>query len=258
MQDLAHLLLGDLEVWQFFLVLAAAFATSIFHTLSGFAGGVLLSFLVAPLLGVEAVVPILAVALTISATGRAWAFRRDVDWRVLANIMLPAVPCIALSALVYSRLPVDAISVILGVFLILTVLLRRPLQRRGQRVGVAGLAAAGAVFGALSGVTIGAGMILAPFLIGRGLLRERMAAVFACIAFLLNATKSGVFAATATLDAHLMALGVAIGLCTIPGTFLGYSILKRTPVRIHTAFVEVLVAIGGVGFLAYGVLRSAG
>ncbi|MGE0502298.1 MAG: TSUP family transporter [Rhizobiaceae bacterium] len=252
MTDAVALLLGDLRAWQFVLVLAAAFSTSIFHTMSGFAGGVLLSFLIAPLLGVEAVIPVLAVALTISATSRAWAFRRDVDWRVLATIMAPATPAIVAGSLVYTLMPIAAISIVLGVFLLATVMLRRPLRQGSQGVGTFGLGLAGAAFGALSGITIGAGMILAPFLMGRGLVRERFAAVFACIALLLNATKSTVFLATATLDAHLVTLGVAIGLCTIPGTWLGYELLMRTSVRVHTAFVEALIVIGGVGFVWYG------
>jgi uncharacterized membrane protein YfcA len=252
MGDAFALLAGDLAPWQLILMLIVAFATSIFHTLSGFAGGVLLSFLVAPILGVDAVVPVLAVALTISATSRAWTFRRDVDWSVLAAIMVPALPAIAVGSVVYTLLPTTAISIVLGTFLLATVALRRPLQRRGQRIGPLGLGVAGVVFGALSGVTIGAGMILAPFIIGRGLARERFAAIFACIALLLNITKSVVFVSTATLDAHLITLGVAIGLCTIPGTWLGYALLMRTPVRVHTAFVETLIAIGGIGFLWYG------
>lgn len=252
MSELYRLLAGELAFWQLAILLLAALATSVFHTLSGFAGGLLLSILIAPLIGVGAVVPVLAVALVISASSRVFAFRNEIDRAALANVMVPALPGIVSGAVIYSYLPPWLISVILGVFLLAVVSIRRPLEKRGARVGVVGLGLAGALFGLLSGVTIGGGMILAPFLIGRGLVRERLAALFAAVGLLLNLTKTSVFLATSTLDMHLLALGAAIGLCTIPGTYLGYSILRRTSVRVHTNFVEGLVFVAGIGFVWSG------
>lgn len=256
MEGLYAAILSDLSAWQVAFLLLAALATSVFHTLSGFAGGVLLSIVVAPVIGVEAVVPALAVALTISATSRIFAFRRFIDFGILANIMIPALPGIVFGAAVYSILPAWLISIILGGFLLLVVAIRRPLQKGGKRVGVVGLGAAGAVFGILSGITIGGGMLLAPFLLGRGLFKERLAALFAAVGFLLNVTKSSVFLATSALDQHLVFLGIAIGACTIPGTYVGMAILRRTSVRIHTGFVEALVAFAGLAFLWAGFTGS--
>jgi uncharacterized membrane protein YfcA len=249
MDSLRELLLGNLSYLHLAALLLAALATSVFHTLSGFAGGLLLSVLVAPILGVAAVVPVLPVALIMSATTRVYMFRKDIDYPTLINIMVPAVPGIVIGAVVYGYLPAWLISAILGLFLVTVVAIRRPLDRIGVRVGVVGLGSLGFAFGLLSGVTIGGGMILAPFCINRGLVKEKLAALFAAIGFFLNLTKTSVFLTTSVLDLHLVLLGIAVGLCTVPGAYLGYEILKRTSVRIHTNFVEGLVFVAGVFFV---------
>jgi hypothetical protein len=46
-----------------------------------------------------------------------------------------------------------------------------------------------------------------------------------------------------------------MGLCTIPGTWVAAWIVKRTDIRIHTLFVEVLIVVGGASFI-YGSLTA--
>lgn len=233
-------------------LLAAAFATAVFHTVGGFAGGVLLALAIAPAIEVRLIVPLLSICLVIGAISRMAVFRRELDVRTYGLIMAPALPGIVAGSLLYTRLSEDAVSIVLGVFLLATVALQRTLASRGIAVPRSGLAAAGAVFGLLSGLTIGAGILLAPFLIGRGILRERLAAVFAAVALAMNFTKSTVFLSAGTLPADLAVVGIAMGVCTIPGTLLGRAILYRTPVRVHSAFVEGLVLAAAVLFLWNG------
>ncbi|MBI4183034.1 MAG: sulfite exporter TauE/SafE family protein [Proteobacteria bacterium] len=231
------------------LVAVVTFATSIFHTVSGFAGGLLLAVFLAPVIGVRAIVPVLSVALLISHSSRVWVFRRAVDLGVFRAVMVTGLPACVLGALVYTWLPVDAIAAVLGVFLIATVPLGRVLRARNFRVGARGLSVAGAGFGVLSGGTIGGGMVLIPFLMGAGLSGERLIAQIATVALVVNLTKAVVFGSTALLDANLLAAGVLIGLCTVPGNYVGHWIVRRTPVRIHNLFIEGLILLGGLVFL---------
>jgi uncharacterized protein len=43
---------------------------------------------------------------------------------------------------------------------------------------------------------------------------------------------------------------VAMGLFTVPGTWLAAWVVRRTSVRIHTIFVEALIVIGGLAMIA--------
>lgn len=250
--------LGGFALQDLLLVFLAAAASGLFHTLNGFAGGVVLSILLVPIIGVANLVPVLSVALAIGAASRLWAFRRLVDWRLLANVMLPALPGIVAGAYVYSRLSPAMISVVLGVFLVLLVPARRPLEKRGFVGGHWGLAAAAVLFGFLSGVTVGAGMILTPFVLGLGVYRERLAALFAGTGFCMNVTRAATFGLTATLDPGMAALGAFVGLAVIPGTYAGYFLLKRTPIRIHTVFVELVSFTAGLLFIINGARGLAG
>jgi uncharacterized membrane protein YfcA len=234
---------------ELLLALVAAFSTSILHTVSGFAGGLVLGILIAPIVGVEAIVPLMSVALMISATTRLWAFRRAVNWRIYRQVMVTGLPCIAIGAVIYGFLPTRAISGLLGVFLIVSVLARRSLERRKVQVGPAGFMSMGVVFGLLSGSTIGAGMVLIPLYLGAGLVGESLIAMIASVGFTMNVTKMLVFASSAVLDWETLLLGLMIGICTIPGTYSGYWIVRKTPVRVHTMLVEALVILGGAYFI---------
>ncbi|MEM7045790.1 MAG: hypothetical protein AAF543_23520 [Pseudomonadota bacterium] len=47
-------------------------------------------------------------------------------------------------------------------------------------------------------------------------------------------------------------IGAGLGLRTIPGHYLGRLILQRTPVRIHTLFLEAFMLVGALYFISQG------
>ena len=68
----------DIDFLFAFLAAAAAFSSAVFHSFSGFAGGLVLAVMLAPLLGIKETVPVVATALIISNVARIWAFRKSV------------------------------------------------------------------------------------------------------------------------------------------------------------------------------------
>ena len=58
--------MGEIDFLFVFLVAAAAFSSAVFHSFSGFAGGLVLAVMLAPLLGIKETVPVVATALIIS------------------------------------------------------------------------------------------------------------------------------------------------------------------------------------------------
>jgi len=239
----------DLDALSMMLIVLAAFGTALFHAVGGFAGGLLLAICLAPLLGVKETVPVTATAMIISNSYRVWAFRHTVDWRVFRAVFLASVPFIILSAMIYIALPVSVVALVLGTFLILAVPLRRYMSRRAFGVGPRGLAIAAVPYGLVSGSTFGAGLMLAPFLMGAGLAGEHLVATVAALGFGLNLTKTVVFGFSPVLDSPLLIKGIIIGLCTIPGTYAGRWIVRRTPIRLHTQFMEFFILCGAAFFL---------
>ena len=233
----------------YLLIAAIAFGTAVFHSVGGFAGGLLLAICLAPILGVKETVPVTAAAMIVSNSARIWVFRHAVNWRVFLCVFGAAVPGIVMGAVVYVNLPVHHVALVLGGFLIASVPLRRRLEARRFRVGARGLAIAGLPFGLISGTTFGAGVMLAPFLLGAGLLGESLVGTVAALGLGLNVTKSLVFGFSPLLTQALAVQGMLIGLCTIPGAYLGRWIVRNTPIRVHTLFLETLIFCGAGYFL---------
>ena len=89
---------------------------AVFHSVAVFGGGLILSIMLALVIGSKAVVPVIAVSLLVSHTSRVWAFGRGFTWPVYRNLMTTAFPGIIVGAVVYSYLPTSAIAALMGVF----------------------------------------------------------------------------------------------------------------------------------------------
>jgi uncharacterized membrane protein YfcA len=205
--------------------------------------------MLAPLLGVKETVPVVATALIISNIARIWAFRKSVAIKEYLAVFLTGLPFIVLSAYVYVSLPVGVVALVLGLFLLVSIPLNRSLKKKEVKVGLRGLALAGIPYGIVSGSTFGAAVMLAPFLIGAGLAGETMIGTIALLGFSLNVTKTIVFGMSPLLTNELMVTGILVGLCTMPGAYVGRWLVRNTAVRVHSQFMEIFIACGGLLFL---------
>ncbi len=249
-------LLDQLDWSTLILVAIAAFSTALFHSVAGFAGALLLSVCLAPLIGVKAVVPVVALAMIISNINRTLLFREHINWRVYGAIIITGLPGIILGAVVYLYLSVKAVAFVLGCFLLVTIPLRRLLKKRNYNVGLRGFSAVGVVYGMISGTVFGGGMILGPFFLGAGIVGESLVGIVAALGLTLNLTKTIVFGAGKLLDPALISLGLVVGICTVPGGMLGKYIVKRSKATVHTLLVETLMFFGGCYFIYQGLSLS--
>lgn len=231
------------------LIALIAFGSAVLHSLAGFGGALVLAAGLSAVVEVKLAVPLTTTAMIVANSGRAWAFRHAIPWRSALLIFVTALPFIVIGALFFVRVSEELASALVGGYLLCTVPLRHLLAGRGIGVGRRGLAAAAVPYGLISGVSFGAGLVLAPFLIGAGILGESLVAIIAVLGLGLNAVKTIVFTGSPLLTGTLLLLGLAIGLCTIPGTYVGRRLLRVTPLRLHAAALEALVVIAGVAFL---------
>lgn len=230
----------------------AAFVTAILHSVGGFAGALMMAIAIAPAIGVKLSVPIVAVAMIVSHGSRAWLLRKAVDWPTLRTVFFCALPFIVIGAVFYVELSERLVALFLAFMLLTTLPLRRVLKGKSITVPRAGLAAIAVPYGFLSGASFGVGLILGPFLLGAGLAGEALIATIAVNGLLLNVIKTVAFGLSPLLTSETFAIGIGLGLCTIPGHFLGRIVLRRTPIRIHTLFLEAFMLLGAVYFLIRG------
>jgi uncharacterized membrane protein YfcA len=195
------------------------------------------------------VVPVMAVAMILNNGSRVAAFWRDIQWPHVRRILAFGLPACVAGAYGYTLLEARAVALLLGLFFIGVVPLRRALARAGWRLGARGVAAAGAGFGFVNGAMTGAGLLLISTLMAAGLQGAALIATDAIVSVIMGFAKVALFGGFARLDLQLVAAGLLIGLCTAPGAFVARWLLARIPLKVHTAVMEMVVLAGGASFL---------
>ncbi|HSA80549.1 MAG TPA: TSUP family transporter, partial [Geminicoccaceae bacterium] len=245
----AALLLAEIGAAQLALLAGVAFVAATVSGMSGVGGGLLLAIFIAPVVGVKAVVPTVGIATLIAHVVRVWVYREHIVWRPALAMLLGAVPATIASARLYVALPADVIAIILSIFLLSSVPLRRLMARRELRFGPRFLGLIGATYGFLAGTTIGGGVLVIPALLGAGLAGIALLATDAVIGLSSLTVKALVFGGFDVLTPRLLLIGCLLGGCMIPGTYLARWLVRRTPLHVHVVAMEVIVVLGACSFL---------
>lgn len=225
--------------------LAVCFVAGMMGGLSGYGTGLIVTLFITPILGPKALIPVVSVMMLINNASRVWFYRTGLRPGLVARIALVAVPAAWAGAELYVRLDSEAVQAILGGVLVAAVPLRRWVARKELSPGPVALFAIGGAYGFLSSVIVGAGLLIVPTLMGLGLAGGALIATDAAIAVVVNVAKSLIFGALDALSLELAALAAAMGLCTVPGTWLAAWIVRRTSLRVHTMLIEGLLVLGG-------------
>ena len=241
--------LADAQLLQWLLVGGVAFAASILGGLAGYGTGLVLPVVLAPVVGVANVVPVMALAMILNNGSRVAAFWRDIDWPHVRRLLLLGLPACVAGAYGYTLLDARWVAVLIGVFLLASIPLRRALKRANYRLGAHGEIGAGAGFGFINGGMTGTGVILISLLMAGGVQGAGLIATDAIISALMGLFKVVIFGGFDRLDGSLAIAGLLIGLCTMPGAFVARRLLTLIPAHVHTLVMEVVVVIGGAGFL---------
>jgi uncharacterized membrane protein YfcA len=226
-----------------------AFLAAVLGGLAGYGTGLVLPIALAPVIGVANIVPVMAVAMMINNASRVLAFRREVLWPHVRRMWWLGLPTCLVGAWGYTRLDARWIALLLGLFLLASIPLRRALQRAQMQLGPRGEVVAGGAFGFIEGGMTGTGVILISMLMAAGVQGAALIATDAVISTAMSLAKVLLFGGVSRLDAALAITGVLVGLCTAPGAFVARAILTRLPQRLHLRIMEAVVVCGGLGFL---------
>ena len=237
------------DPWQVALVCIGTLATSTLGALSGFGGMLLISVLLVPLIGIKALLPVLTVGSLLMNGSRAWVYRHDVQRDVLLRVLVPALPMAILGTTLYVAMPGEELLLVMGLFLIGSGPLRRWLDRKRIEVTPRRLSILSAFWGVLRGSLPGTGSLIMPVLIAYGLRTSALLGTDAVVSLACGVVMSAMFSRYALLDAQLAALGVLVGLFTIPGAYTARWLMKRMDVKVHTYLVEGAIALSGTYFI---------
>jgi len=226
-----------------------AIVAAVVGGIGGFGTGIILTAALAPLIGVKNVIPVMAVAGAVINSGRFWFYRDSLQRHTLTLVLACSLPFLVLGAWIYSVLDARAIGTVLGFVVMLSVPLRRALNRRKMALGRAGLAIGSGVFGLASGLTSGVGVILVSLLLGTGMSGTAVLATDAMASIVLDLCKAALFSKFDLLDERTFITGVVIGVATIPGSAIAAYLVNRMHAHLHVLFLEGLILVGGLSLL---------
>ena len=230
------------------LVAVAAFLTGILHGATGMAGGVVMASLLAHLIGIKAAVPAMTVALIFSHLSRVIMYAQETDWSIAGRVLLFGCPTIVIGAIVFGRISATTVAIVFAVFLTASFPIKYWAHRHKIVTGPRLLAAASSVWGMLAGNVIGPGFFLAPFLLGTGMNRLTFVGTLATVTLMMNILKLSVFGVTDLINWQLFTLGVSIGLVSIPGNWVGRTVLRGIKDSDHRLSIDVLTVLMTINF----------
>jgi uncharacterized membrane protein YfcA len=236
---------ADISLLQLFVVAAVALFASVIGGLAGYGTGALMPLVLVPLIGAEPVVPIIAISAIFTNLSRAVAYLRYADRGRALLVIAAAGFTTALGAYGYTTLSNAGAALVIGSMLLLSVPMRRLLQRREVRIGNGGLAVGAVGYGVLVGGTSGSGVVLLSLLMAAGLEGAAVIATDAVISVATAIIKISVFGINGIVNAQVLAFAFLIGAVALPGAFLAKAFVKRMPVHIHSVILDAAVMVGG-------------
>ena len=235
--------------WPLALACFMALAASTLGGLSGFGTGLVLPVFLVPLVGIANVIPVMAVAMLLGNASRVAAFWRDVQWLHVRRMLALGLPACVAGAYCYTLLSAQWIAALLGLFLLISIPLRRLLRRAELHFSREAELGAGAFFGFIDGGMTGTGVILISMLMSVGVTGSALIASDAVVSVILGLAKVALFGRLAALNFELAAVGLLVGLFTAPGAFLARAILRRIPAGVHAWIMEGVVVAGALALL---------
>lgn len=248
----------DISFAQYALVAVTAVGAGIIGGVAGYGTGLLMPLVLVPIIGAQAVVPVISVSALLTNTSRLVAFWKHFDRRKAPIIAIAALPTTFLGAYGYTRLTGAGAAILIGSVLIALVILRRLLKGlQGRLKSDASLAASGVGYGVVAGGTSGAGVILLSILMWAGLEGAAVVATDAGISLLVGVVKAATFQSFGALPLSSWIIALLIGTSAAPGAFIARRLTERLTLQQHTAILDAVVVLGGLVLVAQGVSGRA-
>lgn len=237
------------DLRHFAVVLVASFVAATLAAVTGFGGAAVLLPVLVATFGVREAIPILTVAQLIGNGSRVWFNRRELKWKVVAWFAVGGVPMALVGGLLFSKAPLPALTRLLGLFLILTVIWRHARPNSVWRPSLSAFAGIGAAASFLSALLGSIGPLMAPFFLSYGLVKGAYIGTEAMSTVVMHVSKLIAYRHAAILPWHTIIVGLVLGPVMVVGSFAGKRIVDRLPEKLFVWIVEGTLIAAGVIFL---------
>jgi uncharacterized membrane protein YfcA len=230
---------------DYVLVLLLGLVAGTLGGIVGFGTSIMLMPALVLVYGPKQAVPIMAVGSIMANASRVAAWWRDVDWRTTAAYSVTAMPAAALGAHTLLVLPSRAIDIVLGLFFIAMIPVRRWMLKQHWRLTRWHLAAVGAVIGFVTGLVVSTGPLNTPFFLMHGLVKGAYLATEAMSSIGIYFAKAATFRTFGALPMSVVLQGMIVGSTLLAGAFIAKRYVRQLdPERFRYLMDAVMLGAG--------------
>jgi hypothetical protein len=237
---------------QVALLTVAALAASTLAAVAGFGGAAILLPVLVALFGPRDAIPILTIAQLVGNGSRVVINRDAVDRRIVGWFALGGIPAALVGGFLFAAAPLDALTRLIGAFLLASVAWRHIRPRPSGALGPRTFAVIGAFFAFASALVGSIGPLMAPFFLAAGLVKTAYIGTEAAATVVMHVAKLVAYGTAALLTAATVGIGLVMAPAMIVGSLIGKRIVDRLPERVFVAIIEVVLVLAGLAFLIGG------
>jgi hypothetical protein len=219
-------------------------------TLAGGGSPFVLMPLVNFMLGAAAVPPVITLGMLVGNAHRIFLFWKDIDWKLTLWYAPGAVLGAVLGAYAYTRIHLDWLQLLIGLFLVVSMISLGFEQKEPtfevKAWYIMPAAVLKAFFSGLIGTT---GPILNPFYLSYGLVKEQLVATKSTHVVIIHTIKMLTYGFLGALSLKTLQAGLVIGLAAIPANVLGRYLLAQMNGQQFRMLVLSTMAISGLWML---------
>ena len=236
-------------------IVAVVLATAVGFTIAGvagFGGGVVALPVLVWAFGIREAIPILTFSQIFSTASRVWLHREGIDWRVMRNFSIGALPFSLLGSLFFVSIDTSLLVRILGVMMLFFVAYTRMPIGRNFNMRLWGFIPLGSATGFGSAFLGIPGPFSSVFYLAYGLSASAYIGTSAMGMSLIQIPKLVIFTANDLFVLRVIVLGIGLGAIAGASAYLGKIILGRVPEQVFPNIITGMLLISGVILLVRG------
>ncbi|MBE9115551.1 sulfite exporter TauE/SafE family protein [Lusitaniella coriacea LEGE 07157] len=198
-------------------------------------------------LGTAAIPPVITTGMIFGNTQRIFIYWREIDWGLVWWYLPGAIAGACLGAFLFTHAHIEGLSIILGLFLVLSAIAHGFGQNaRSFSVKAWYFLPAGFFYALLSGLIGSSGPLLNPFYLNYGLVKEELIATKSAHVLVVHAIKIAAYAIFGAFTLPYLLYGLLIGIAALPGNWLGQIALDKISERRFRQLVVTFILFSGI------------
>lgn len=242
-----------MEPETFLWIAGAVFCSSIFSSIAGFGGGILVIATMSFFFEIKTAVALSSIVFLFGTVNKMIFFHKYIDWIFARNVLIGALPACIVGLYFFNILDPQIIKYIMGlfgVFMILDHVLKLKKCKKIKEFTFLKMVSCGAVFGLASGLSVGP-LVKIFILKLRGLSKEFLVGTGIILIAVPNLLKVPVFFKMGLISGKDVLILSPIFLMSFMGIFIGKKILKKISHALFEKIVLVMVGVSVIKFLFF-------